>query len=142
MDKKKTILLTIAGVIIIGLIIFIIIVKTNKETHNNTIDGVNNVNLTDVTKEQTIDNLLFSDVSLIVINGESNFRASITNQSQTEYQINNLYVNFQGDNLEHKILALSNITLAKGESAEIRLTIDADLTSVKSVKYLLENTNQ
>lgn len=139
MDKKKFVLLTIAGVVILGLIILIFVIKNNTETPDNNIDGVNTVNKKEVIKDQTVGTLLFNDVSLIVINGETNFYATVTNKGKTDYQINNLFVNFQDTDIDYKILALSNIKLSPESSTEIRLMIDGDLSNVQSVKYLLEN---
>lgn len=141
MDKKKIILLVISAVVIIGLVIFLIGIKNNEVTPDEKIDGVEIVKAEELIKEQVIDNLKFSNISLIIMNGESNFYATVTNQSPVDYQINNLYINFLGDNLDHKALALSNLSLAPGASTEIRLMIDTDLTNAKSVKYLLENAN-
>lgn len=141
MDKKKAILLVISGIIIIALIIFIISIKNNKVTSEDKIEGVEFIKSNEIIKEQVIDNLKFSNVSLIVMNGESHFYATVTNQNQTDYKINNLSINLLGDDVDYKALALSNITLNPGAKTEIQLTIDADLTNTKSVKYLLENAN-
>lgn len=140
MSKNKIILLTISGILIIGLVVFVIILKNNKVNPDNKIEGVNSVKINEVIKDQTVGNLKISNVSLLVINGETNFRALVSNEGE-DSQIDNLYIHFTGDNLDYKFLGLSNTYLKNGESVEIRLNIDDDLSNATSVKYLLENAN-
>ena len=140
MNKSKIILLTLSGIIILGLVILVIILKTDKANPDNRIEGVNSVKTNEVIKEQTVGDLKISNVSLLVIEGETNFYALVTNEG-ANYQIDNLYINFIGDNLDYKFLGLSNTYLRNGESIEIRLNVDNDLSNTSSVKYLLENAN-
>lgn len=141
MDKNKISLLAVGGILIIGLVILIFVIKSKNEAPDSHIEGVNTVKKNDVVKEQTVGDLLIDNVSLIVINGETNFYATVTNKGKTDYQINNLFVNFKNKDTDYKILALSNIKLSPESSTEIRLMIDGDFSNVESVKYLLENAN-
>jgi len=139
MNKKKIIMLCVLVVIILCLIFVLYSVNKEKPVSDNTTDEVNSININNIIKDQTIGALQFTNVSFVVIDGETNFYALVTNNATVDYPIESLFVNFIGDNLDYQVLGLSETAIKSGESMEIRIMVDRDLSATKSVKYVIKN---
>lgn len=138
MDKKK--LLTIGSIIVIIVsIIAIIVLVVNKDKEEEfTIDGINLPTNKEILKESTIDNLKITDISLLTRDGISTYKATVTNESDEDIDINALYVIFYEGDTENKTLALYDTKISSKEEKYINITSELDLTNTTKIEYVLE----
>jgi len=143
MNQKKIVMLIIVMLIIgiLGIVLFLVN-RDDDVLIDNSIDGVEVIDTAEMLQDQMVENLKISNVSFVVIDGVTNFFALVTNEGTETIRIDNLYVNFIGNDFEKKIIGLTDTLIKNGGSAEIRIVIDSNLSATKSIKYLLETSNE
>lgn len=101
--------------------------KTNSKVNNNEL----------VLKEQVIDNLVFSDVSLVYEKGISTFKVKITNQGEEVSP--NLEIVFKGES-DNVIETLDGSfgSIDKDNFIALTLTSDVDLSNAYKVEYIIK----
>lgn len=140
MEKKKTLLIISIIVIVILVVTLFFINKNNPSTDNNPQNNFESVGAADIIKDYTSDNLKITNISFVIIDGESKYNALVTNTGTETIKITNLYVNFLGDNLDKKIIGLTDTEIKPGGNRKIKISIDDDLKNAKNVKYIIETT--
>ena len=143
MDKKQKILVAIMIVIIlacVALSIFIVYKHNKNKTENK--DTGNFVVASELTKEETIDDIKISDISILKGDDVSSYIANVTNTKNEAKTVKTLYVNFYFVDTVFSSLLLENEELAANESRNIQLSIDRDLSQCYKITYsdhLLKN---
>ncbi len=101
--------------------------KTNSKVNNNEL----------VLKEQVVNNLLFSDVSLVYEKGISTFKVKITNQGEKVSP--NLEIVFKGES-DNVIETLDGSfgEIDKDNFIALTLTSDVDLSNAYKVEYIIK----
>lgn len=140
MENKKKILIVCLVIVIIASIITNIYILSNKPEENTfKIDGIDTLDNQDILKDATIEGLKITNISLITREGISTYKATITNTTDKEIDINQLYVTFYEDKKENKILALMNTNLEPNASTNISITSESDLSGTTNIKYAIED---
>ena len=145
--KKYKIQLIILLVVIIALVIGLIIsfnfdkVRLVKKDDQKIIANTS----ADIIKEEVYENLKFTNISLITENGYSTFSADVTNISQTNSDISDVYIILQDKNGNEIITLRGNIgePLKPNETRTITAVTKGKLINVTSkviAKY--ENNTQ
>ena len=101
--------------------------KTNSKVNNNEL----------VLKEQVVNNLLFSDISLVYEKGISTFKVKITNQGEKVSP--NLEIVFKGES-DNVIETLDGSfgEIDKDNFIALTLTSDVDLSNAYKVEYIIK----
>ena len=101
--------------------------KTNSKVNNNEL----------VLKEQVVNNLVFSDVSLVYEKGISTFKVKITNQGEEVSP--NLEIVFKGES-DNVIETLDGSfgSIDKDNFIALTLTSDVDLSNAYKVEYIIK----
>ena len=125
----------VAGLILVILICVFLsiktIVKSQKEDEPTNKSDISE----EILKDTTVGNLSITNARLIVDNGLTSFMATATNETESEYHVNVLYVTFTNGNTTRKIPVLSDITLAPKEHTPITLTLDSDISDTTKIDY-------
>ena len=120
--------------ILLVIVSFLFITGCSKQIFNNPV--VNNNEL--IVKEQVIDNLRFSDASLIYEKGISTFKVNITNNGD-KVSPNGLDVIFKNEN-DTVITTLDGTfgDIEKDSFIALTLTSDIDLSKAYKVEYKIK----
>ena len=138
MDKKKILIIGSIVAVILSVAVIIYVASKPEEEPEFTIDGINLPTNKDILKDTIIENLEITNTSLIIKNGTSNFRATISNKTDKDIKINKLYVIFREEDKENKILALYDSLVSPGEDSYINITSEKDLTNTSKIEYVIE----
>lgn len=139
MDKKKIIVIISLVIIIIASIITNIYILSSKEKDEEfKIDGITEVENKKILKDTKINNLNFTNVSLLNNDGTSIYRAKITNTTNEDITINKLYVVFVENGKENSMLGLSSSKIKANGSTYISISSLDDLTKSTDIKYVIE----
>ena len=138
MDKKKILLIGSIIVIIVSVIASILLVMKKEPVNEFKIDGIDLPQNKEILKDTTIKELDITNVSLLIREGISSYSAKITNNTNKEIKIDNIYVTFIENEKENKILALKNRTLKPEEYTYIKITSESDLSKTTKIEYTLE----
>lgn len=138
--KNKKILVPPLIVITLASIIAIIVILTNRDNDddNYKINGIDLVENKDILKDAEISNLKITNVSLLTRDKISTFKALVSNDTENEIFIDQLYVKFYLKDNEQKILVLSGTKLAANAKTYINITSEIDLSKTTEIEYILE----
>lgn len=122
---KSPIILTSLFVLFIAIFVNIQLSSSSKETAKD-----------EYLKDQTVENLLFKNATLIYENGITTFSVEVENTKNSEYTLNTIDVAFS-DEQENKTILLGYIgnKLSVGDSKILTASIDKDLTSSVQLSY-------
>ena len=109
--------------------------KDNDSKNNNSTVEVNNNQ--EVIKNQNIDGIEITNVSLVYEDGISYFKATATNNTGSDYVLNQykIYVKDQDGNIITTMLGNIGNTLKNGESKTIRTMISENLSNAYSIDF-------
>ena len=138
MNKKKILMISSIVVIIISIIAIIIIMFNKNKEEKFIIDGISLPQNKEVLKEGFVENLKISDVSLLTRDGISTYKAMISNDTEEDIDIKNLYVVFYEKNIEYKAIALYDTQIQAKKGKYIDITSDKELSNVTKIEYVLE----
>lgn len=139
MEKKNKIILVVSILVILASIITSIFLLTKKDPEEPpVIEGINLPRNKDVLKDNKVNELDITNVSLITRDGISTYKATISNNTNKDITINNLYVNFHHDNDETKTLTLKETTLKSNNSTYINITSETDLSNTTKIEYIVK----
>ncbi len=92
----------------------------------------------DITKEQEVEGLKFTDVSLIINkNGISEFSAKVTNTNDEIYKLSTIKMIFKDKkgNLVDYFIGVIGSDITPNESRSLTFTTDKDLTKASQIEY-------
>ena len=125
MNKKKIMIFSIIGVLVLGIIIYLI--GTSIATTDSTI-----------LKNQVVDGLSFEDASLVYEDGISTFTVNVTNENKDTYSLNYVEIKLTDTNDNETILIgyIGN-EIGSDEVQTIVASIDKDVTESKKLEYVI-----
>ncbi len=126
----------VAGLILVILICVFFSIKTivnsgkkdEKPRNDNAVSE-------EVLKDTKVGNLSITNARLVVQDGVTSFMATATNETESDYHVNVLYVTFTSGNTTRKIPVLSDITIRPNEHTPIALTLDSDISDTTKIDY-------
>ena len=139
MEKKNKIILIASIIIIITSIIVSILMLTKKD--NDTppvIEGINLPQDKDILKDAKLNELDITDVSLLTREGISSYKSLITNNTDKDITISNLYVVFHQNKEKIEVLALKDIKLKPSDSTYIKITSETNLSKTTKIEYIMK----
>ena len=143
MKNKKVLIVCLVFIIVASIITNIYIVTNkNNEIEDNQIEGIDTANNQEILKDTTQDGLKITNISLLTRDGISTYKAEVTNITKEDLNIDKLYVIFYENDIENKVLALSNVNIKSGEKTNINITSEDNLSNTTSIKYLIDNKNE
>lgn len=124
---KKIIILILSLFLITGCSLFNKETVVNSEVNNNA----------DIIKEQIVGNFTVSNISLVYLNGTSNFDVNITNNTEEELTISRFNVTFKtkSGTVITTISGNTGIKVQPKGSIEESMVSDIDLSNAYSVEY-------
>lgn len=110
--------------------------KKEDEKKKEEVDSVINNN-EGVIKDQNYDGLDIVNTSLVTENGVSTFITSITNNTGSDYYVNQLVITVKDadGNVIKTLPAYVGATIAAGQTRMVNVNIDADLSKAEKVEY-------
>lgn len=111
--------------------------KDDTTNNNNPKTEVKSNTNQDVIREQTVGVYKFTNTSLTYVDGQSTFRASVTNTSSTKASLKEFKINLY-DEKNNKVVTLTGYigdSLGAGETKTIDASYGSDLTNVTRVEY-------
>lgn len=142
MDKKKILLIGSIVIILASVIASIYIISTKEEEPEYTIDGIDLPENKNILKDSTVENLKITSASLLTRDGISTYTAQVSNNTETNIDIDSLYVVFYEGEKENKILALKDSTITANNKTYINITSETDLSKTTKIEYVLENNDE
>lgn len=90
-----------------------------------------------VINDQNYDGLDITNTSLVTENGISTFITSITNNTDSDYYVNELVITVKDadGNVIKTLPAYVDSTIASGQTRMVNVNIDADLSKAEKVEY-------
>ena len=134
-NKIKIIILSLIIIVAIGFSIFSF---TNKKRNNNEpkIDGLDVIGNKELLKDTIFGELDITNQVLYTMDGLSTYSAVVTNNSDIGlFKVDNMYVVFTLGDEEIEALALSETSLKSGESLNININFDRDLSKVTKITF-------
>ena len=124
---KKIIILILSLFLITGCSLFNKEAVVNSEVNNNA----------DIIKEQIVGNFTVSNISLVYLNGTSNFDVNITNNTEEELTISRFNVTFKtkSGTVITTISGNTGIKVQAKGTIEESMVSDVDLSNAYSVEY-------
>ena len=107
----------------------------DKKDDNKTTVEVNNNE--EVTKDQNIEGIMITNTSLVYEDGISYLKATVTNNTGSDYELNEYKINVK-DNNGNIIVTMPGYVgsvLKNGESKTINTMISEDLSKAYSIEY-------
>ena len=139
MEKKNKIILIVSIIIILASILFSILMLTKKDEEEPfTIEGINLPENKDILKDAKVNELDITDISLLTREGISSYKATISNNTDKDINISNLYAVFYQDTEEIKILALKDAVIKSNNSTFISISSETDLSNITKIEYVIE----
>ena len=107
----------------------------DKKDDNKTTVEVNNNE--DITKNQNIEGIEITNTSLVYEDGISYLKATVTNNTGSDYELNEYRINVKDDdgNIIVTMPGYVGSVLKNGESKTINTTIGEDLSKAYSIEY-------
>lgn len=135
---KKVLLI----IMMIGLIVNVGCSKSSKnEKENKEENNIIDIKGDDITNDKVIDGVRIKNVSLVIRNDKTEYRATIENTVTTVKKISHIKVSF----LDEMGSVLKSINfynfnnLRKGETQDLpTTTLDIDLSLIKKIEYIIE----
>ena len=135
---KKVLLI----IMMIGLIVNVGCSKSSKnEKENKEENNIIDIKGDDITNDKVIDGVRIKNVSLVIRNDKTEYRATIENTVTTVKKISHIKVSF----LDEMGSVLKSINfynfnnLRKGETHDLpTTTLDIDLSLIKKIEYIIE----
>lgn len=137
-NKKKLILIGSIVVILVSITSIIYMLTRKEEEPTYTIDGIDLVEKKDILNDRVVSNLDITNVSLLTRNGISSYKATISNNTDEDITISNLYVVFYQEEEKIKMLALSDTIIKVNNMTYIGITSETDLSKTTKIEYVLE----
>ena len=137
MNKKKLLAIGSITVIITSIITIVIMITQNKE-EEFTIEGISLPKNKEILKENSIENLKITDISLLTRDGISTYTATISNNTEEDIKIKTLYVIFYEKEQEYKAIALYDTKIQATKEKYIDITSEKDLSNITKIDYVLE----
>lgn len=138
-NKKVLVIGSIVIILVCVAAVIYLLVTSNDKPQNTGIEGINLAENKEILEDKTINNFKITNVSLLTRDGISSYKAWVVNESNTDVKINKLYVIFQENETETKLLALNNATINANGKTYITVTSDRDLTKTTKIEYILED---
>ena len=103
------------------------IIKTTVEVNNNE----------EVTKDQNIEGIMITNTSLVYEDGISYLKATVTNNTGSDYELNEYKINVKDSdgNIIVTMPGYIGSVLKNGESKTINTMISEDLSNAYSIEY-------
>lgn len=114
--------------------------ETNKENKNEPINNESKVEINtneDVIKDQNIDGIEITQTSLLYEDGLSYLNATVTNNTGTDYTLNEYRINVK-DSDGNIIIAIPGYVgsvIKNGESKNMSSVVTEDLSKASSIEY-------
>ena len=107
----------------------------DKKDDNKTTVEVNNNE--EVTKDQNIEGIMITNTSLVYEDGISYLKATVTNNTGSDYELNEYKINVKGrdGNIIGTMPGYIGSVLKNGESKTINTMISEDLSKAYSIEY-------
>lgn len=139
MRKKEKIIAIVLILVIIACIIFsILIIKSKNKTTKKEDSSLNFVTKDSIIKDQTLNGLKISDISIMYGEEMSTYMATVTNTTNTSYKVDQLFVNFFIEKSTFSGIIMENVELGPNESQTVNLQIDRDLSKCSKITYSTE----
>ncbi len=122
--NKKNIILSVVGVLLVGLVIFII--GKSMATPDSTI-----------LKDQEVSGLAFKNANLDVKNGISTLTVNVINEGKEDYSLKTITIRFTMDDDVVEMIGYVGTNIESGTSKLMTASVDRDLTSSKSLEYVV-----
>ena len=114
--------------------------KNNEKDNNKDSKTDMEVNTNDeVIKDQNIDGIEITNTSLVYENGLSYFSATVTNNTGSDYELNEYKINVKDSEGNIIVIIPGNVgsTIKNGESKNINSVVTEDLSKAASIEYQL-----
>ena len=122
--NKKNIILSIVGVLLVGLVIFII--GKSMATPDSTI-----------LKDQEVSGLAFKNANLDIKNGISTLTVNVINEGKEDYSLKTITIRFTMDDDVVEMIGYVGTNIESGTSKLMTASVDRDLTSSKNLEYVV-----
>lgn len=114
--------------------------KNNEKDNNKDSKTDMEVNTNDeVIKDQNIDGIEITNTSLVYENGLSYFSATVTNNTGSDYELNEYKINVKDSEGNIIVIIPGNVgsIIKNGESKNINSVVTEDLSKAASIEYQL-----
>ena len=114
--------------------------KNNEKDNNKDSKTDIEVNTNDeVIKDQNIDGIEITNTSLVYENGLSYFSATVTNNTGSDYELNEYKINVKDNEGNIIVIIPGNVgsIIKNGESKNINSVVTEDLSKAASIEYQL-----
>ncbi len=125
----------VAGLILVILICVFFSIKTIVNSQKEDKPKNNSDISEEILKDTKVGNLTIANARLVVDNGTTSFMATATNETDSSYHVNVLYVTFTNGNTTRKIPVLSDVTIGPKDHTPITLTLDSDISDTTKIDY-------
>ena len=126
MMNKKKIILSIVGVILIGLVVFF--VGKSIATPNSTI-----------LKDQEVSGLTFKEANLEVNKGISTLTVNVSNEGKEDYPLKTITIKFTMNNEVVEMIGYVGDSIESGETKILTASMDKDLSAATNLEYVINN---
>ncbi len=95
-----------------------------------------------VVKEQTVDGVKFSNVMMLIKNDQTQFTCDAANEGKKDVKAKYLVIHASdanGQEISKMVVALDGESIKAGETKQISVATDANLTKAKSITYEFVN---
>lgn len=140
MEKKNKIILIVSIIIILGSVVACVLKLTKKEEEKPThvIEGIKLPENKDILEDAKVNELDITDIYLLNREDVSSYKAKVSNNTDKDITVSNLYVVFYEGEDKTEILALSNVIIKANNQTYINITSETDLSKTTKIEYIVK----